>query len=81
MKIPRLLPLVIGVTALTSWLAVRAEEAKPAAVPAVVAPEKLAEPGLDNGYLKLGFEQLASYGFTPPAFDPTSDAQAVPQTG
>jgi len=81
MKIPRLLLSVIGVTALSSGLAVWAEEAKPVGVPAVVVPQKLAEPGLDNGYLKLGFEQLASYGFTPPAFDPTADAKAVPPTG
>ena len=43
--------------------------------PAVAAPE------LDHGYLKLGFEQLASYAFVPPAFDSAADPQAKPPTG
>ena len=36
---------------------------------------------LDNGYLKLGFEQLASYNFTPPAFDPAASPTAKLPTG
>ncbi len=36
---------------------------------------------VDNGYLKLGFEQLASYNFTPPAFDPAAAPNAKPPTG
>jgi hypothetical protein len=40
-----------------------------------VAPEQ------DNGYLKLGFDKLASYKFIPPAFDPAADPKAVPPTG
>ena len=28
---------------------------------------------MDNGYLKLGFEQLASYSFNPPPFDPAAN--------
>jgi hypothetical protein len=68
--------LVLGVT-------LRAEDAKaPAAAPApATAPEKVGPPEMENGYLKLGFEQLASYPFNPPPFDPTADANAKPPTG
>ena len=39
-------------------------------------------PALDEkGYLKLGFEQLASYTFVPPAFDPAASPNAKPPTG
>lgn len=71
----RVYSLVMVALAVTAAGAVRAEDAKPAAVAEVAAP------GLENGYLKLGFEQLASYAFTPPAFDPTADATAKPPTG
>ena len=47
--------------------------AKPDAAPAA--------PQVENGYLKLGFEQLASYTFNPPPFDPAADPKAVPPTG
>ena len=50
--------------------------AKPAA-PVAQTPE----PQVENGYLKLGFEQLASYTFNPPPFDPTVDPKAKPPTG
>lgn len=49
---------------------------KPAATTAPLTP-----PPVENGYLKLGFEQLASYPFTPPAFDPAADPKAKPPTG
>ncbi len=39
------------------------------------------QPALENGYLKLGFEQLASYAFNPPPFDPAVDPNAKPPTG
>jgi hypothetical protein len=35
----------------------------------------------DKGYLKLGFEQLASYAFVPPSFDPAANPNAKPPTG
>jgi hypothetical protein len=35
----------------------------------------------EHGYLKLGFDQLASYTFNPPAFDPTVSPSAKPPTG
>ncbi len=40
-----------------------------------------AGPAVENGYLKLGFEQLASYAFNPPPFDPAADPKAIPPTG
>jgi hypothetical protein len=45
------------------------------------APAMTAAPAVENGYLKLGFEQLASYAFTPPPFDPAADPKATPPTG
>jgi hypothetical protein len=50
-----------------------------ATTPPAAAP--VATPEVENGYLKLGFEQLASYQFTPPAFDPAADPKAKPPTG
>lgn len=49
--------------------------AKPATTASMPAPQ------VENGYLKLGFEQLASYTFNPPSFDPAADANAKPPTG
>ncbi len=51
-----------------------ADVVPPAGTPAVSVPT-------ENGYLKLGFEQLASYNFTPPAFDPSANPSAKPPTG
>ena len=53
----------------------RAADVAPApGTPAAIIP-------LDNGYLKLGFEQLASYNFVPPTFDPSANPTAKPPTG
>lgn len=52
-----------------------ADAAKPAANASIPAPT------LDNGYLKLGFDQLAAYTFTPPPFDPAADPKATPPSG
>lgn len=38
-------------------------------------------PEVDEGYLRLGFDKLASYKFIPPAFDPVADPKAVPPSG
>ena len=38
-------------------------------------------PEVDNGYLRLGFDKLASYTFVPPAFDPAADVKTPPPTG
>jgi len=59
------------------WAADTAAGAATSAAPA--AP--LTAPEVENGYLKLGFDQLASYPFTPPAFDPAADPKAKPPTG
>ncbi len=62
----------------------RAEDTKaaaPASPSPAAAPEKVGAPELENGYLKLGFEQLASYAFNPPPFDPSADPKATPPSG
>jgi len=41
----------------------------------------LAPPEVENGYLKLGFEQLAAYSFNPPPFDPAATPNEKPPTG
>ena len=69
--------LIVATLALpVAAIAAESETAKPAAAP--TAPPT---PQVENGYLKLGFEQLASYTFNPPAFDPTADPKAKPPTG
>ena len=62
------LVMVLGFTARA------ADVVPPAGTPSASIP-------VDNGYLKLGFEQLASYNFTPPAFDPAANPSAKPPTG
>ncbi|MEO5959459.1 MAG: DUF3299 domain-containing protein [Opitutaceae bacterium] len=58
----------------------RSADAPVLAVPAnatkVAPPEKD-----DQGYLKLGFDQLASYSFTPPPFDASAGPDRKPATG
>ncbi|MBL9202467.1 MAG: DUF3299 domain-containing protein [Opitutaceae bacterium] len=81
MKTPRISSralLGLIVLPLAAWAADGAAPEKPAADKAA-AP--LAAPAIENGYLKLGFEQLASYPFTPPPFDPAADPKAKPPTG
>ena len=46
-----------------------------AAEPAAAGPE------VENGYLRLGFNLLAAYHFTPPDFDPAADPKAPPRGG
>lgn len=36
---------------------------------------------VENGYLRLGFDRLASFKFTPPPFDPAADASKPQPTG
>lgn len=65
--IPKLVAaLVIAAGALGAGRA--ADEAGP-------APEQ------ENGYLRLGFDRLASYKFVAPAYDPAADPKATPATG
>lgn len=66
-----------------SWIAVVAALALPFAATAAdsASATEIPKPEVENGYLKLGFEQLAAYTFTPPPFDPTADPNAKPPTG
>ena len=73
MKTLRALVLV-SLVAIAGSVVRAADIVPPAGVPAVSVPT-------ENGYLKLGFEQLASYNFTPPAFDPAASPSAKPPTG
>lgn len=57
-----------------------AEPTSPAGSPPASA-ENVPPPQVEKGYLKLGFEHLASYPFTPPPFDPAADPNAKPPTG
>lgn len=45
------------------------------------APGGPPDPVVENGYLKLGFEHLASYPFNPPPFDPAATPDVKPPTG
>ncbi len=56
-----------------------ATPAPPADPTAPLAPT--APPQVENGYLKLGFEHLASYTFNPPPFDPAANPTATPPSG
>ena len=58
-----------------------AARAAEGATPADAPPATISEPAVENGYLKLGFDQLAAYPFTPPPFDPAADPKATPPTG
>ena len=85
MKSTRFLPLVLVAAVCGSFSLARAETTTPGAPTPAPAPaaaaEKPAAPAVENGYLKLGFDQLASYTFVPPAFDPSAPAAAKPVTG
>lgn len=74
----------------TSWSLLLACLALPGAVLAADPPTTpqpypaapvTSQPTVENGYLKLSFDQLASYVFNPPPFDPTNAAKANPPTG
>ena len=57
-----------------------AESAEPAAAKPA-SPTNIPTPTVENGYLKLGFEHLAGYPFTPPSFDPAANPNVKPPTG
>ncbi|MDB6167217.1 MAG: hypothetical protein JWM88_81 [Verrucomicrobia bacterium] len=38
-------------------------------------------PEVEDGYLRLGFDRLASYKFVAPTYDPAADAKAPPASG
>lgn len=87
MKLSRCFPraLVVGTIALAVALNaadnVSGDKSAAPGAPASATPAPLTAPAVENGYLKLGFEQLASYPFTPPPFDPAADPKAKPPTG
>src|SRR5688500_10128401 len=54
--------------------------APPGASAPTVDPAK-SPPESENGYLKLGFDRLASFSFIPPAFDGAADGKPIVQTG
>ncbi len=85
MKAPRLCLSLVALSALliASLRAADAPAPAPADKPdAPKADAPLTPPALDEkGYLKLGFEQLASYTFVPPPFDPAANPSAKPPTG
>ena len=58
-----------------------ADAAAPAPAPAATDAKPITATVDDKGYLKLGFEQLASYAFVPPAFDPAASPNEKPPTG
>jgi hypothetical protein len=45
------------------------------------APAPHSPPETENGYLKLGFERLASFVFVPPAFEATAEEKSAGPTG
>lgn len=59
---------------------VSSDEIKAAVAPGG-ADAPMTAPEVENGYLKLGFEQLAGYSFNPPPFDPVATPNAKPPTG
>jgi len=46
-----------------------------------VAIKAATPPEVENGYLKIGFDRLASFKFITPEFDPVATPNAVPPTG
>jgi hypothetical protein len=71
--------IALGVLPLAGFAADSAAT-KPEATATPAAPTVPA-PQVENGYLKLGFEQLASYQFNPPPFDPAANPKEKPPTG
>ncbi|MBC7367834.1 MAG: DUF3299 domain-containing protein [Undibacterium sp.] len=58
-----------------------AGDVAPPVTAASAAQVKIPAPGLENGYLKLGFDRLAGFKFTPPEFDPAANPNVKPPTG
>jgi len=75
-------PLLAFALFLSSGVALQAAEDVPYALPidkADAAP--VTPPVMEDGYLKLGFEHLASFNFVPPPFDPLAAPNVKPPTG
>jgi hypothetical protein len=80
MKLSRRSPWAVLLSSAAFSAVAFAVDPAPAAKPESPAAP-LAAPAVENGYLKLGFDQLASYPFTPPPFDPAANPSAKPPTG
>jgi hypothetical protein len=52
-----------------------------ASIQALAAAVTKSPPEVVNGYLKLGFDRLASYKFIAPPFDPAAEPKVDPPTG
>lgn len=50
-------------------------------VAGVAAQAAVSAPPVEDGYLKLGFDELASFKFVTPSYDPVADAKLTPPTG
>ncbi len=50
-------------------------------LPLAVLRCRAGAPAEENGYLKLGFDQLASFKFVAPSFDPGTDGGKPPPSG
>jgi hypothetical protein len=81
MKIARLIPSCLGRLTLVITGILVASPVSQAATPATTpTPTPAAPPSTPveevNGYLKLGFDRLAGFKFTPPAYDPATKPDA-----
>lgn len=87
MKLSRPIPLLlVSVSVLLAGAAAMSAaetptDTKPAATTPTSPAAAPVAPAVENGYLKLGFEQLASYQFNPPPFDPAANPNDKPPTG
>lgn len=81
MNYPRFSLLAFFVAGMGSVPVLQAAEAPSFKLDDLLAAAPLAAPEMENGYLKLGFEHLASYTFTPPPFDPLAAPNVKPPTG
>ncbi len=70
MNIPRAKSLVFSTGLALLGLLVQAQAVEEKATPAIPVPASATKPVLnDDGFLIVGFEQLASFEFTPPTYD------------
>ena len=80
-RAPRTLLVATMILPLAVWAADGSAPAAKSEPATPTAGGPISAPTVENGYLKLGFEQLASYQFNPPPFDPAADPKAKPPTG
>jgi hypothetical protein len=78
MKTWRLSLLTVAVSLLSGFAIAQSEDPSALKAPASAA---VPTPTMEHGYLKLSFEHLASYSFTPPPFDPLATPNVKPPTG